>query len=169
MCLFNCCIFKTLHILLQCQTTVIRARTPDCCYVVLSPTAHIPTYRQTHLPIGEEGYIVVILEKWSIWKTRACCLPISDNVSRNIWYNVWKHEKGRCPYFLISLISGVTLPLPTTLVGQRCHWRRYNQYHRHPSPFLIGLFLQPKMFKLQTPSKLSCFMQMFFPPARHNP
>ena len=59
--------------------------------------------------------------------------------------------------FSFLLFSGVTLPLPITLVGQRCHWRRYNQYHRHPSPFLIRLFPQPKMFKLQTPSKLSCF------------
>ena len=59
--------------------------------------------------------------------------------------------------FSFLFLSGVTLPLPTTLVGQRCHWRRYNQYHRHPSPFLIRLFPQPKMFKLQTPSKLSCF------------
>ena len=78
-----------------------------------------------------------------------------------------KTWKGQRPIFSFRSFSGVTLPLPITLVGQRCHWRRYNQYHRHPSPFLIRLFPQPRMFKLQTPSKLSCFMQMFYPPARN--
>ena len=87
MCLFNCCIFKTLHILFQCQTTVIRARTPDCCYVVLSPTAHIPTYRQPPLPIGAKCF--------------------------------------RCD--VLKTFAGVPLPSPTTLVGQRCHWRHYHQ------------------------------------------
>ena len=83
MCLFNCCIFKTLHILFQCQTTVIRARTPDCCYVVLSPTAHIPTYRQPPLPIGAKCFTPAEQRIDEITKNFCRCSPaLPNHISR---------------------------------------------------------------------------------------
>ena len=52
-------------------------------------------------------------------------LGIFDTMCENM-------KRADARIFSFLSFSGVTLPLPTTLVGQRCHWRRYNQYHRHP-------------------------------------
>ena len=70
--------------------------------------------------------------------------------------------------FSFLLLSGVTLPLPTTLVGQRCHWRRYNQYHRHPRISWSVYFHNLKCSNYKHHPSYPVLRKCSIPPARHN-